>query len=684
MVVGRWPVSTWCSPRSSPPRCCGRSAARRCGRRWRTPTTRRSARRWPGSRPHAAYTRAGHGGSRAGRRHRAGVRGVRPPRVPHRRPGPAHPRRGGEQGLRRRRQVAFAGRPQPVRAGGGRLGAVQHPLRGRPGPPARRGVRRAARRRRGQAAGARDRRGAADAGRGTSPGGARRSRTGSPSCGRDYRATHGREPDRATQLQLAQQATLETREGKAPGRTLAEQVADWTAQARERDRRARSGAAGRRLHRPHRLRRRAERSGGPRAGRAAWCGGWPRSAPPGPCGTCTPRPSGCCAATALRRARRSASAVTDAVVGRGDRTEAVDPDRRARAGRRSAVADPGQRRAERLRAARVAPVHHQRGAAGRGEAGRRRPVPTQAEAPEAVAPHLDPVVCEAAVAVHEATHRVRLDAGQRQLVTAFATSPARLAVGIGPAGAGKTTAMRAFAAAWHTGQAGDGTRNGAGGGRVVPLATSAKAAQVLGDELGVRAENLHKFLHENDPDLRPAGPADGLVQAARRRRGAGRRGRHGRHPAARPAPRPRRAGGRGGAAAGRPRPARQRGRRRRAAPAGAGGRCHLPERPAPVQRPGRGRRDARPAPRRSARPGLLHGPRPDPLRAPRRHARGRLRRLGHRRPRRPHLGPGRGRHRTTWSRSTPGPAPNASPPATSPPRASSCTTATSPASGTGS
>ena len=44
----------------------------------------------------------------------------------------------------------------------------------------------------------------------------------------DYRPAHGREPARSTQLQLAQQATLETREGKAPGRTLAEQVTDWT------------------------------------------------------------------------------------------------------------------------------------------------------------------------------------------------------------------------------------------------------------------------------------------------------------------------------------------------------------------------------------------------------------------------------------------------------------------------
>ena len=48
---------------------------------------------------------------------------------------------------------------------------------------------------------------------------------------RDYRHAHGREPDRPTQLKLAQQATLETRDGKGIPRTLAELVADWTAEA---------------------------------------------------------------------------------------------------------------------------------------------------------------------------------------------------------------------------------------------------------------------------------------------------------------------------------------------------------------------------------------------------------------------------------------------------------------------
>jgi hypothetical protein len=36
-----------------------------------------------------------------------------------------------------------------------------------------------------------------------------------------------------------------------------------------------------------------------------------------------------------------------------------------------------------------------------------------------------------------------------------------------------------------------------GGQRLIPLATSAAAAEVLGRELGVHADNLHKFLYEH-------------------------------------------------------------------------------------------------------------------------------------------------------------------------------------------
>lgn len=85
-----------------------------------------------------------------------------------------------------------------------------------------------------------------------------------------------------------------------------------------------------------------------------------------------------------------------------------------------------------------------------------------------------------------------LDPGQRALALAFATDPRQLAVGLGPAGSGKTTAMRAFAAISE-----------AAGRRVIALGTSAASAAVLGEELGVRAENLHKFLWEHTHSTAP-------------------------------------------------------------------------------------------------------------------------------------------------------------------------------------
>lgn len=74
-------------------------------------------------------------------------------------------------------------------------------------------------------------------------------------------------------------------------------------------------------------------------------------------------------------------------------------------------------------------------------------------------------------------------------VAAVATSRRRLDVLVGPAGAGKTTAMRTLRDNWiaHRGR-----------GSVVGLAPSAAAAKVLGDDLGVRCENTAKWLHDHD------------------------------------------------------------------------------------------------------------------------------------------------------------------------------------------
>jgi conjugative relaxase-like TrwC/TraI family protein len=97
----------------------------------------------------------------------------------------------------------------------------------------------------------------------------------------------------------------------------------------------------------------------------------------------------------------------------------------------------------------------------------------------------DPEAVRLLIAAHEKAHGRALDPGQRALVEAFAANPRRITVGIGPAGSGKTTAMAALADVLS-----------ANGTRLVPLATSSAAASILGAEIGVKAENLHKFLHE--------------------------------------------------------------------------------------------------------------------------------------------------------------------------------------------
>jgi conjugative relaxase-like TrwC/TraI family protein len=76
-----------------------------------------------------------------------------------------------------------------------------------------------------------------------------------------------------------------------------------------------------------------------------------------------------------------------------------------------------------------------------------------------------------------------LDQGQRDLAKAFATSDRQLLMGIGPAGAGKTTALKLAGAALT-----------AGGVRMIGLAPSAPAASVLSDAVGIDATTIHGFI----------------------------------------------------------------------------------------------------------------------------------------------------------------------------------------------
>src|SRR4249919_2869017 len=81
-----------------------------------------------------------------------------------------------------------------------------------------------------------------------------------------------------------------------------------------------------------------------------------------------------------------------------------------------------------------------------------------------------------------AANGTALDAGQASPVRQMCTSGARLQLAIAPAGAGKTTAMRALTLAW--------TQDG---GQVLGLAPSAAAAAVLGEQTGIRADTLAKL-----------------------------------------------------------------------------------------------------------------------------------------------------------------------------------------------
>lgn len=85
--------------------------------------------------------------------------------------------------------------------------------------------------------------------------------------------------------------------------------------------------------------------------------------------------------------------------------------------------------------------------------------------------------------------RNRLSPQQAAALASISTSGRQVDLLVGPAGAGKTTAMRALHRAW-TLQHGEDA--------VVGLAPSAAAAQVLADDLGITCDNTAKWLHEHD------------------------------------------------------------------------------------------------------------------------------------------------------------------------------------------
>jgi conjugative relaxase-like TrwC/TraI family protein len=94
---------------------------------------------------------------------------------------------------------------------------------------------------------------------------------------------------------------------------------------------------------------------------------------------------------------------------------------------------------------------------------------------------VDPTTVDLAM-LEMAANGTALDAGQAALVRQMCSSGARLQLAIAPAGAGKTTAMRALVMAWTE-----------DGGQVLGLAPSAAAAAVLAEQTGIRTDTLAKL-----------------------------------------------------------------------------------------------------------------------------------------------------------------------------------------------
>jgi len=179
---------------------------------------------------HALYTREGTGGGTSSGRHRAGRLLVHSPRQPGRRPRSAHPCRGGKQGSNPGRAVVVDRRPGAARGRRGRLGDLQH----RPRAPPHHGAGGAVRRTAGRDRSKRPVREIVGVDSQLNYRWSRRRQVidlRRAELAAAFTRDHGRPPSRVEMLQLAQQATLDTRDRKHEPRTLAEQRTVWRAEA---------------------------------------------------------------------------------------------------------------------------------------------------------------------------------------------------------------------------------------------------------------------------------------------------------------------------------------------------------------------------------------------------------------------------------------------------------------------
>lgn len=298
-----------------------------------------------------------------------------------------------------------------------------------------------------------------------------------------FQAAHGRPPTPVESVQLAQQATLETRQGKHEPRSLAEQRASWAAQARQ----VLGGERGvqtmlhRTLHPAAAPARRVD---------AAWV-------------------------------RETATAIQQTLQMHRSYWQRWHVEAEAqRRVRGTDVRTPDVERVVRLLVDEVltrrsvpltrterdldtpAALRRSDGASVYTVAGSTLYTSADLLAAEArIVAHAGqrdgtrttPAAVDQALA-QSAADGLPLNAGQAALVTEMATSGARVQLAIAPAGTGKTTAMRALTAAW-TG----------GGGDVIGLAPSATAATVLAEAITARTDTMAKLIWhlDHDPERLP-------------------------------------------------------------------------------------------------------------------------------------------------------------------------------------
>lgn len=292
---------------------------------------------------------------------------------------------------------------------------------------------------------------------------------------RNYRREHGYDPTRKAAYQLARQATLETRQGKKQPRSLAAMRESWNdallASFGPAGARAITGAVPKR---PQRIKSESLDLGALAAkvtatveeSRSTWTR-WNLHAEAERLVRSEHR------FTSLDEQKRAVALVVEETVSdrhavRVDAPPITDEPKQMR--RKDCESVFTQHAAERYTSARILAAEERLLHAAQHE----------------FVPTMDPQIAHILLAGVERASGKPLDPGQRELAVRFACHPARITVGLGPAGSGKTTAMSAFTALTLE-----------SGHRVIPLATSSASAAVLANQLGVPAENLHKFLYEH-------------------------------------------------------------------------------------------------------------------------------------------------------------------------------------------